>query len=1161
MCAGGRTHEPVRYLYPWAGKTAIGGGVHATDRHPVDMASGAALSTATDLTVAGVLPFRLVRRHTSNALHGRHFGPSWTCVLDERLELDGARIRLVCADGRVLDYASPAPGAQVMPAAGPRWPLSFEAGVFRIWDMAGGITREFAATEGADVVPVRAHLHRTGHRLDFEHDDGGRVTGVRHSGGAVVRTRIDPITRLVTAVGVVGRDGTGVQVAQYRYTGNRLTEVLDTAERALRYTYDDAGRLTSWTDRADTALHLRYDAAGRCVAYTGTAGALTNAIVYEQDWSLDAPPDGRVATLIEAVRPLDPAAPGEPGAILDAVQALPLLASIAAEGPPATGIRLGPPGTARGAAGWWDPEFGDIRISVYRSTSQGDVWQILDAAGNVTQIDRDRAQQVVRTVDATGAATVFTRDDWGLVIATTAPDGAVTRIQRGSWGEPVAVQGPGGRHWQYTSDGQGNPIAISGPDGARIGYEYQSRATGSVLCAQIDATGLRTEIDCDDAGLPVRVLTPGRRTWRYERDVFGRVVTVTDPAGRTTHYTWTVEGQLAAQRNSDGTPLTFGYDGAGRQTLAVDAAGRRTSTEYLAFGAPAAHTAPDDSRLTLSYDTQLRLTSVTNPTGLTWSFEYDAAGRLVAETDYNGARTAYRRDAAGRVVAVTNALDEAIEYRYDAAGRLVQERSADGVTTLRYDAHGDLVEAANADAIVRFQRDAAGRVTLEQVNDVAVSSGWDAAGRRIGRAVHTDRLGIGPGVRTRFGYDEAGLPAQVAAAGVAAVEFEYDELARESACVIGAARLQRRFDLRDRIVAQHVQTPTGTSAGCEYTYTPAGHVGATIDIRRGERTAEFDPAGRVLAVSAGREQRAESYSYDAAGVPTAREDNETQVMGTLVTALGTRNRYFYDRAGHLIRAVRQSFSGQPEHFTYTARGQIRTVTVADGTTWRYGYDAFGRRVAKQRTDRAGKPLDSEVCGWDGPDPVLQHHVSATGTSTQLWTYHPGTGHPLTQHTRTAKHPADASQLVLDSAFHAIVSDPGGVPTELIDPGTGAVAGAADATAWGRTRWDGAATALRGGGLLHDPETGLHYHRDRYYDPSTCAYTTPDPHGIAPNPVNANAFRAEPRCAHSLPVRAGLDVPCHQCGYGLVGRNSLVSIWLSITASTSGRVSVASGAGP
>ena len=35
------------------------------------------------------------------------------------------------------------------------------------------------------------------------------------------------------------------------------------------------------------------------------------------------------------------------------------------------------------------------------------------------------------------------------------------------------------------------------------------------------------------------------------------------------------------------------------------------------------------------------------------------------------------------------------------------------------------------------------------------------------------------------------------------------------------------------------------------------HVGATIDIRRGERTAEFDPAGRVLAVSAGREQRAE----------------------------------------------------------------------------------------------------------------------------------------------------------------------------------------------------------------------------------------------------------------------------------------------------------------
>ncbi|MDX3233964.1 RHS repeat-associated core domain-containing protein, partial [Streptomyces sp. ME19-01-6] len=40
------------------------------------------------------------------------------------------------------------------------------------------------------------------------------------------------------------------------------------------------------------------------------------------------------------------------------------------------------------------------------------------------------------------------------------------------------------------------------------------------------------------------------------------------------------------------------------------------------------------------------------------------------------------------------------------------------------------------------------------------------------------------------------------------------------------------------------------------------------------------------------------------------------------------------------------------------------------------------------------------------------------------------------------------------------------------------------------------------GQYHDPETGLHYNRFRYYDPETARYTSPDPLGLtaAPNPA-------------------------------------------------------------
>jgi RHS repeat-associated protein len=41
--------------------------------------------------------------------------------------------------------------------------------------------------------------------------------------------------------------------------------------------------------------------------------------------------------------------------------------------------------------------------------------------------------------------------------------------------------------------------------------------------------------------------------------------------------------------------------------------------------------------------------------------------------------------------------------------------------------------------------------------------------------------------------------------------------------------------------------------------------------------------------------------------------------------------------------------------------------------------------------------------------------------------------------------------------------------------------------------------LRFPGQLHDPETGLHYNNQRYYDPLTGRYLNPDPLGLAPGP--------------------------------------------------------------
>lgn len=85
---------------------------------------------------------------------------------------------------------------------------------------------------------------------------------------------------------------------------------------------------------------------------------------------------------------------------------------------------------------------------------------------------------------------------------------------------------------------------------------------------------------------------------------------------------------------------------------------------------------------------------------------------------------------------------------------------------------------------------------------------------------------------------------------------------------------------------------------------------------------------------------------------------------------------------------------------------------------------------------------------------------------------------------------------------------------------GTLAGYQQHTLWGGTAWhpSGASTPLRFPGQYDDPETGLHYNNQRYYDPVTGAYLSPDPLGLAPSP-NPHAYVPNP---HVLTDPLGLE---------------------------------------
>ncbi|MEV5721925.1 RHS repeat domain-containing protein [Amycolatopsis mediterranei] len=214
---------------------------------------------------------------------------------------------------------------------------------------------------------------------------------------------------------------------------------------------------------------------------------------------------------------------------------------------------------------------------------------------------------------------------------------------------------------------------------------------------------------------------------------------------------------------------------------------------------------------------------------------------------------------------------------------------------------------------------------------------------------------------------------------------------------------------------------------------------------RYERYRDAQP--RVRAGQGGRvsvvrgPDHAESYGYDQAGNITQAEisgppdehGGPRAYAGTLLRSAG-RTRFDYDQAGRVVARHVRTLSGALRIWRFTWDGEDRLVECGtpDGIRWRYAYDPFGRRIAKQRLDPSSGAVAERIdFVWDGTWLAEQAHTGTSGTRTITWDYHPDHGQPVSQIEQETLR--DAPQEVIDRRFYAIVTDLVGTPTELVDP--------------------------------------------------------------------------------------------------------------------------------
>ncbi|MEV6617180.1 putative T7SS-secreted protein [Streptomyces sp. NPDC051051] len=1012
---------------------------------PVDLASGRMFLPQTDLEIPGILPLVFTRRTESGCTAGRFLGPAWTSTVDERLQIDAVGVLHVTADGLLIPYPHPVPGAPTAPESGrARTLLARETdGDYTVTDPDTGLTRRFTAPPGTEpggdgTAWLSTVTERNGHTITVDRGGDGLPRALVHSAGH--RVKLTTADGLVTALSLAGagEGGTDLPLMSYGYQDGDLTTVTKPSGATTTFLHDDRHRVIAWIDSGGSRYDYLYDDHDRVVAEGGEAGHVQITLTYTE-------PD------------------------------------------PETGHRTTTLTTADGHA---------TRHLVDRHSR---VIATTDPLGRTTRFTYDARGNLRARTDPLGLTTAFTYDKAGRVVSATRPDGSELHTVRGPFGLPVEVVAPDGTRMVHAYDERGNRTSVTDQAGSTTRYTYDDAGR---LTSVTDALGATTRAVCDAAGLPVEVTGPGGAVTRTERDGLGRPVRVTDPTGGVTLLEWHADGQLARRTGPDGATESWTYDGEGNCLTHTDASGGVSRFEYTHFDLPVARTRPDGARYEFEHDAELRLTRVTDPQGLTWTYTYDAAGDIVSETDFDGRTLTYRTDAAGRLAARVDALGGTVSFERDQLGQVVRKDVDGRVTHYAYDRAGRLVEATGPDGELRYQYDRRGLTKAELVDGRPVLYAYDVLGRRTRRTTPTGHV-------TSYSYDTDGLPQRLTSGGHRidfAHDAAGRELTRIFG---DAITMTSAWDEAGRLASQHITAGGRDVNSRAYSYRADGRLTSVADRLSGSRTFDLDRVGRVTAVHARGWTERYAYddagNQTSASWPSGHPGREATgpraYTGTTLTRAGDV-RFEYDALGRVVLRQKTRLSRKPDTWRYTwdTENRLTSVTTPDGTRWRYRYDPLGRRTAKQRLAADGESVVEEVrFTWDGltlceqtsRQPDVPHTVALT------WDHRDVV--PLAQTERILT--ADARQEEIDRRFFAIATDLVGTPTELIDE-SGDIAWRTRSTLWGTTAWSrdsSAYTPLRFPGQYYDPETGLHYNCFRHYAPETGRYTSPDPLGLAPAP--------------------------------------------------------------
>ena len=271
-----------------------------------------------------------------------------------------------------------------------------------------------------------------------------------------------------------------------------------------------------------------------------------------------------------------------------------------------------------------------------------------------------------------------------------------------------------------------------------------------------------------------------------------------------------------------------------------------------------------------------------------------------------------------------------------------------------------------------------------------------------------------------------------------------------------------------------------------------------------------------------------TYTYDKADNVTAQilnggttsytYDVLNQVTGSGTTtysygANGNRN-----MSGYTTGPNNQLTSDGVWNYTYDSEGNLtKKVNIATGETWTYGYDNQNHMTWALDVNNAGTTLTLATYTYDVFSQRIEKDVwtQTSGTTTvtrygldngSAWADLTGSNALQTRYLRGnivdqlfARESAGALSWYLtdwEGSVRNVTDNTGVVQDTITYDAFGNITSETNAAAGGNYKFTG---------RERDPETGLQYHRARYYDTSTARWTTQDPLGFLPGDPNVYRY--------------------------------------------------------